>query len=121
MLKKIPLILLIVLLSGCDKTKEINCEKKIEEEKYISPITVKSNVSNGQINDVVIDGTLEYKDSEYFAMVCEEVEDIVCEDTVVKLKNVKEISQEDLDKLKQLKTKQYIEDMEEKGFKCEKK
>ena len=124
-MKKLIFILVFgLLLTGCgDNTKEIECTKTIEYDIIITKIIVNSSVKDGKIDEVKIDAYTEYKDEEIGSALCNEYkqidDSINCEDGKIVQKDVQDsvVTKEQLDEIRKVKTKEYMSDMEEKGYK----
>ena len=128
-MKKMLFILCFsLLLTGCgDNTKEIVCTKTSEEEKTVTKILVNSSVKDGQIDEIKIESTIEYKDKEFGVALCNEYklidDSINCEEGKIVIPNVqnKIVTDEQLKDIRKVKTKEYMSDMDKKGYVCETK
>ena len=120
--KKTLIILSILLFTGCSSVKEIRCLKENEDKTKIEVITT---IERNNINNITMNGITEYDDLNVFNYKCDELigNDILCENGNIIQKNIQSeyLSKKDIETIKKMSLEKYIKQMEENGYKCEKK
>ena len=125
MLKKLTIFLSIILLTGCSKINEITCIKEEIKDDINTSIIVKADIKRNDIDKITINGVLEYDDESLFKTKCDELksDNVICEENKIIEKNIQTdyLSKENIDTIKKMSIEKYIKQMEEIGYKCEKK
>ena len=125
MLKKLTIILFILLLTGCSKINEITCIKEETKDDIKTSIVVKADIKRNDIDNIIMDGILEYNDESLFELRCDELknDNVTCEENKIIQKGIQReyLSSDDIDTIKKMSLENYVKQMEEIGYKCEKK
>ena len=123
--KKIIIVLSILLLTGCSNIKEITCTKDEVKDDINTSIVVNTEIKRNKIDSIEINGILEYNDESLFKIKCDELKDnnVICENNKITQKDIQVdyLSKENIETIKKMSIENYIQQMEEIGYKCEKK